>query len=117
MHDRKPKIEWKANFDSWPLNTEMETKCPISICKASKRLVDSTRDTNMEEGHINKKYRSQGLEEEEEEEEVGIQLEKLVFDHLGFHINLKNPPPITTLSTYEVVIPNSQDNGVASRSS
>lgn len=29
-HEPKSEIEWKANFDSWPLNTEMETKYSIS---------------------------------------------------------------------------------------
>jgi len=82
--------------------------------KASKRTIDSDGDTDMEEAHINKKDGSQCSEEEEQ---VGIQLEELVPDHLDFHITLENPPPVVASSNGNIVIPKPKDNATTTGSS
>ena len=66
IHDPKPKVECRDNFDSWPLNIEMETEFPINTNKTQKRIDGTSGTTDMEEGHVHKKERSQGTKEEQE---------------------------------------------------
>ena len=50
MHDPKPEAEWKDNFDSWPLNIDMQIGSPVSIDKTQKRTTDTSGTIDMEEG-------------------------------------------------------------------
>lgn len=92
----------------------METESLVNMGTTSKRTIDSTGDSEMEEANINKKARIQGPEEEEE---VGTQLKELMPDHLSFQITLENPPPIVASSTSEVSITDLEDNVVTIGSS
>lgn len=92
----------------------MDTESPVGTGKESKRIVDLAGDNDTEEGHVNKKSRSQGLKEEEE---AGIQLEALVPDHPSFQVNLENPPAATTSPKTEVAILDPEDIIAATGSS
>jgi len=54
-HEYKPKLEWKVNLHSWPINIEMEVKTPATKEKSQKRSIDDERDTVMEDASSTKK--------------------------------------------------------------
>lgn len=58
-HEYRPKIEWKANLDSWPMNREMEIEAPVTKDKAQKRTMDQTADIEMEDVHVGKNEKTQ----------------------------------------------------------
>ena len=48
-HEFKPELEWKANFYSWPINTEMEVETPSTREKPQKKSIDEAEDIVMED--------------------------------------------------------------------
>lgn len=64
VYDPKPEVEWEGKFDSWPLNIDMETESLVNMDKTQKRAAHTSWTTDMEEGLVHKKYRSQGQEQE-----------------------------------------------------
>jgi len=54
-HKDRHEIEWKASFESCPINTEMEIKTQASKERAQKRMVDQVADVEMEDVHPSKR--------------------------------------------------------------
>lgn len=64
-HEYMLEIEWKANFDSCPINIEMEIETPTTKDKTQKRSVDEIGDVEMVDVHTSIKAKTQEVEEEE----------------------------------------------------
>lgn len=82
-YESKPRIEWKANINSWPINTQMEIDTLATKQRTQKRNVYEVGDTVMEDAPSTKKSKLQ----QQDNEEIKVKLTKRNLDQRGFQFH------------------------------